>query len=187
MERIFNWRFRKKVASLPQRIVCQMELCVGLRFLTILLNPNPAPVTCLDEPELGLHPDAIHTLADLLVEASTRTQLIVTTHSDALLDAFTDTPDVVCVCEKVEGSTVIRRLDKEQLKRLAQGLFAWASLDERRDRGKSLVSVQVYVEGGGNNKDTLKRCNEGFASYCRRLAPANRSPGIVACGGANGI
>ncbi len=86
-----------------------------IALLTILLNPNPAPVTCLDEPELGLHPDAIHTLADLLVEASTRTQLIVTTHSDALLDAFTETPEVVCVCEKVEGSTVIQRLDRERL------------------------------------------------------------------------
>lgn len=87
-----------------------------LALLTVLLNPTPAPVTCIDEPELGLHPDAIHTLADLLVDASTRTQLIVTTHSDALLDAFTETPEVVCVCEKVEGSTVIKRLDKEQLK-----------------------------------------------------------------------
>lgn len=87
-----------------------------LALLAILLNPTPPPVICLEEPELGLHPDAIHTLADLLVEASTRTQLIVTTHSDALLDAFTETPEVVCVCEKVEGSTVIRRLDKERLK-----------------------------------------------------------------------
>jgi len=87
-----------------------------LALLAILLNPTPAPVTCIEEPELGLHPDAIHILADLLVEASTRTQLIVTTHSDALLDAFTETPEVVCVCEKVEGSTVIKRLDKERLK-----------------------------------------------------------------------
>jgi predicted ATPase len=87
-----------------------------LALLTVLLNPTPPPVTCIEEPELGLHPDAIHTLADLLVDASTRTQLIVTTHSDALLDAFTDTPEAVCVCEKVEGSTVIKRLDKERLK-----------------------------------------------------------------------
>jgi len=87
-----------------------------LALLAILLNPTPAPVTCIEEPELGLHPDAIHTLADLLVDASTRTQLIVTTHSDALVDAFSDDPEAVCVCEKVEGSTVIRRLDKERLK-----------------------------------------------------------------------
>jgi predicted ATPase len=87
-----------------------------LALLVILLNPKPAPVTCIEEPELGLHPDILPTLADLLVDASKRTQLIVTTHSDSLLDAFTDTPEVVCVCEKVEGSTVIRRLDKERLK-----------------------------------------------------------------------
>ena len=45
------------------------------------------------------------------------------------------------------------------------------------------MSVRIYVEGGGNNKDTLKRCREGFASYCLKLAPENRRPGIVACGG----
>jgi hypothetical protein len=86
-----------------------------LALLAILLNPAPPPVTCIDEPELGLHPDILPTLADLLVEASTRTQLIVTTHSSALVDAFSDDPESVCVCEKVDGSTVIRRLARERL------------------------------------------------------------------------
>jgi predicted ATPase len=86
-----------------------------LAILAILLNPTPAPVTCIDEPELGLHPDIIPTLADLLREASTRTQLIVTTHSPALVDAFTDDPESICVSEKIEGSTVIRRLSKPEL------------------------------------------------------------------------
>jgi hypothetical protein len=45
------------------------------------------------------------------------------------------------------------------------------------------VSVRIYVEGGGDNKDTIKRCKEGFASYCQKLAPPNRRPSIVACGG----
>jgi hypothetical protein len=45
------------------------------------------------------------------------------------------------------------------------------------------VSVRIYVEGGGDNKDPIKRCNEGFASYCQKLTPPNRSPRIVACGG----
>jgi hypothetical protein len=45
------------------------------------------------------------------------------------------------------------------------------------------VSVKVYVEGGGDNKDTIKRCNEGFATYCRNAAPNNRHPRMVACGG----
>jgi len=86
-----------------------------LAILCILLNPNPAPVTCIDEPELGLHPDAIAILADLLRDASTRTQLIVTTHSPALIDAFSDDPESICVTEKIDGSTVVRRLNRRDL------------------------------------------------------------------------
>lgn len=86
-----------------------------LALLAILLNPTPGPVTCIEEPELGLHPDIISDLADLLREASTRTQLVVTTHSTGLVDAFSDEPENVCICEKVEGSTRIRRLDQDQL------------------------------------------------------------------------
>ena len=86
-----------------------------LTLLIILLDPTPPPVICIDEPDLGLHPDMIPTLADLLRDASTRTQLVVTTHSTGLVDAFSDTPEVVCVCEKVEGATQIRRLDAERL------------------------------------------------------------------------
>jgi predicted ATPase len=88
-----------------------------LYLLGILLNPTPAPVTCIDEPELGLHPDILPTLADLLRDASTRTQLIVTTHSSTLIDAFSEPEDAesVCVTEKVDGSTVIRRLKADEL------------------------------------------------------------------------
>jgi len=86
-----------------------------LALLTILLNPTPGPVTCIEEPELGLHPDMIPTLADLLRDASTRTQLIVTTHSQSLVECFSDDPESVCVCEKIDGATRIRRLDKEKL------------------------------------------------------------------------
>jgi predicted ATPase len=86
-----------------------------LALLAILLNPAPAPITCIDEPELGLHPDIIPTLADLLRDASTRTQLILTTHSQALVECFSDDPESVCVCEKVDGATRIRRLNKERL------------------------------------------------------------------------
>ena len=48
-------------------------------------------------------------------EASERCQLIVTTHSDTLVDALTDTPESVVVCEKVQGQTRMKRLDKEEL------------------------------------------------------------------------
>lgn len=89
-----------------------------LRFLclaSVLCHPTPPPLICIEEPEIGLHPDILPIIAELLVEASHRTQLIVTTHSDILIDALTDTPDAVLVCEKDRGVTSIRRLDKDAL------------------------------------------------------------------------
>ena len=61
-----------------------------LSLLAILCDPTPPPLICIEEPELGLHPDILPNLADLLVAASTKTQLIVTTHSDILVDAMTE-------------------------------------------------------------------------------------------------
>ena len=91
-----------------------------LRFLclaVILLDPQPAPLICIEEPELGMHPDVMPLIADMLKEASERTQLIVTTHSDALVDEFGDQPDAVVVCEKWEEGTQFERLEPKQLKR----------------------------------------------------------------------
>ena len=86
-----------------------------LGLLAILCHPTPPPLVCLEEPELGLHPDILPGLADLLRNASERCQLIVTTHSDTLIDALTDTPESVVVCEKENGQTRLRRLDKDDL------------------------------------------------------------------------
>lgn len=90
-----------------------------LRYLclvAILCHPNPPPLVCIEEPELGLHPDVLPTLASLLKEAAERTQLIVTTHSDVLVDALTDTPEAVLVAEKSTTGTTVTRLDAEKLK-----------------------------------------------------------------------
>lgn len=86
-----------------------------LCLLAILCDPNPPPVICIEEPELGLHPDVLPGLADLLIDAATRCQLIVTTHSDILIDALSDTPDSVVICERHGGTTVLRRLVSEDL------------------------------------------------------------------------
>ena len=86
-----------------------------LCLLAILCHPNPPPLICIEEPELGLHPDILPTIADLLVEASERCQLIVTTHSEVLVDALTHTPESIVVCEKHQGQTTMRRLDKDKL------------------------------------------------------------------------
>jgi predicted ATPase len=89
-----------------------------IRFLAmsaVLLQPSPPPLVCIEEPELGLHPDALSIVADLLVEASQRTQLIVTTHSDALLSYLSLEPESVLVCENI-GGTQVRRLKADDLR-----------------------------------------------------------------------
>ena len=86
-----------------------------LCLLAILCDPDPPPLICIEEPELGLHPDILPNLADLLVEASQRTQLIVTTHSDILVDAMTERPEAVVICEKHNGRTSLSRLERADL------------------------------------------------------------------------
>lgn len=89
-----------------------------IRFVAILaalLTPNPPPLLCMEEPELGLHPDAVAIVAELLVEASKRMQLVVTTHSDALVSALTTDVESVVTCEKQGPGTVLRRLDAGSL------------------------------------------------------------------------
>lgn len=86
-----------------------------LCLLAILCDPAPPPLICIEEPELGLHPDILPKIADLLQEASQRTQLVITTHSDVLVDAMTGHPESVVVCEKHDSKTTLRRLNKTDL------------------------------------------------------------------------
>ena len=87
-----------------------------LCLLAILCHPNPPPVVCIEEPELGLHPDVLPKIAEMLIGASDRCQLIVTTHSDRLVDELTNVAESVIVCEKHQGATVMERLDSEKIK-----------------------------------------------------------------------
>jgi predicted ATPase len=95
------------------------ELSDGtLRFLfllTVLATPDPAPVIAIDEPETGLHPSMLPIIAEYAVEASKKTQVILTTHSPQLLDAFTETRPQTTVVQREEGETQLRVLDETML------------------------------------------------------------------------
>jgi predicted ATPase len=87
-----------------------------LALLATLLDPDPPRVICLEEPDVGLHPDSIAMLAELLIDASERTQLIVTTHSDILVGALTERPEAVVVVSHHGQGTVLERLDPDKLR-----------------------------------------------------------------------
>lgn len=90
-----------------------------LRFIALaalFLQPDRylPSVILVDEPELGLHPYAIEMLASLIRQASTSTQVIVSTQSSLLLDHFD--PEDVLVANRVDGATQIARLEPSRLK-----------------------------------------------------------------------
>lgn len=90
-----------------------------LRYLflvALLIDPTPPPLICIEEPEIGLHPDILPTIAEMLIEASQRTQLIITTHSDTLVSALSDYPESILVCERNQQGSQLRRLEAEKLK-----------------------------------------------------------------------
>jgi hypothetical protein len=96
----------------------EKAMCFPCRFrylclLAILCEPGPPALICIEEPELGLHPDILPKIADLLIEASERTQLIATPHSDILVDAMTEDPESVVVVEKHDRQTRMERLRNE--------------------------------------------------------------------------
>ncbi len=68
------------------------ELSDGtLRFLlwtAALLTPRPPELMVLNEPETSLHPDLLPALARLIAGASGRTQLVVVSHSQILIQAL---------------------------------------------------------------------------------------------------
>ena len=86
-----------------------------MALLALLLSPSLPPLICIEEPELGLHPDAVSLLAEVLADAAERTQLIVATHSETLVSALTEQANSVLVCENREG-TVLHRVESEKLR-----------------------------------------------------------------------
>lgn len=85
-----------------------------LRFLlleTIFLNPNRGGLVAIDEPERGLHPDMIRSVAKMIKSAAQESQLIIATHSPHLLNQFE--LDNVLVFEKDEtNATIVKNISE---------------------------------------------------------------------------
>ncbi len=86
----------------------------SIRFIclaTALLQPFPPSTIVIDEPELGLHPEAIRILGELVLDAAKRTQIIIATQSPLLLDQFS-IEDII-VANRKGGQSTFERLHHE--------------------------------------------------------------------------
>lgn len=92
----------------------------SLRFMalaTLLLQPPETlpSVMILDEPELGLHPSAISSLAGMVKSASKNCQIVLATQSTRLVDEF-ETKNIIVVERDIKNDcSIFKELDREAL------------------------------------------------------------------------
>lgn len=86
-----------------------------LLLLTVLASPDLPSLIAVDEPETGLHPAMLPIIAEFAVEASSRTQIVFTTHSPQFLDAFTETKPTTTIAKWADGETSFHTLERDEL------------------------------------------------------------------------
>ena len=85
-------------------------------------------VVGIEEPETALHPDAAGVLTDVLLDASQRVQVIVTTHSADLLDRESIPVDSILPVVAADGESKIGPLDEVGRSVLREGTFTAGEL-----------------------------------------------------------
>jgi predicted ATPase len=130
--------FRQHVAGAdrPWRFLATNMSDGTLRALGILValfqsvNGGPArvPLIGIEEPEAALHPAAFGLLRDALLEASQRTQVLVTSHSSDLLDDEEVDIDSIRAVMNENGVTKIGRLAETGRSALRDRLYTAGEL-----------------------------------------------------------
>lgn len=82
-----------------------------------------ANTVIIEEPETALHPGAVAALMDALHEASSRTQVIVTSHSPDVLDHLDLGSDALLVTEARVGVTVVGGVDAASREAIRRHLY----------------------------------------------------------------
>ncbi|MBB6172991.1 putative ATPase [Nocardiopsis mwathae] len=88
-----------------------------LGLLALLYDPEPPALTCIEEIDHGLHPQALELLVERVRDASHRTQFLIATHSPALADRLR--PTELIVCERDDrGESQIPAVSVRDIKRI---------------------------------------------------------------------
>ena len=82
-----------------------------LCLIAILKNPAPPALIGIDEIDANLHPKMQAILADVIDEASQRTQIIATTHHPDFVSMFT--PEEIVILQQYKGATEMRRFSSK--------------------------------------------------------------------------
>ena len=98
-----------------------------LLLLAIFFNKNRGSLVCLDEPEIGLHPDMIFSLANFLKRAAKESQIIVATHSPLLLNDF-NIEDLLIFEKNEDNQTIVLNKEEEDFQEWLDNNFTVGQL-----------------------------------------------------------
>ncbi|MBX3273018.1 MAG: AAA family ATPase [Sandaracinaceae bacterium] len=90
-------------------------------LLAMLHDPSPPKLTCVEEVDHGLHPHAIDRLVQRMREASTRTQILVATHSPTFVNRLEPAELIVCERDVETGESRIPAIAAEDVAHAASG------------------------------------------------------------------
>jgi predicted ATPase len=90
-----------------------------LGLLALLYDPSPPALTCIEEIDHGLHPQALQLVVERLRDASALTQFLVATHSPALVNRLR--PDEFVICERdEEGASIIPAIAEDDVRAIVE-------------------------------------------------------------------
>lgn len=92
-----------------------------LALLCLLHDPEPPPFIAIEEIDHGLHPYALDILADRLRAASSRTQIVVATHSPTFVNRLRPSEMVICERDAKTGASIIPALPQSQIAKALRG------------------------------------------------------------------
>jgi predicted ATPase len=105
---------------------------------------HPLTLIAIEEPETGLHPAACAVLREAILEASHTAQIMVTSHSQELLNDASIEPDTLLVVELRHGASQIATIDQASREMLQQKLFyAGELLGMKQLAGQAVAAVPV--------------------------------------------
>lgn len=100
-------------ARVPARVLSDGTLRL-VALLTLLRSARPGSVIAVEEPENGIYPGRLRAFVDKLVDATTPVgpelppQVVLTTHSPAILAALRERPDTLVLADLVRRGTDLR-------------------------------------------------------------------------------
>lgn len=98
-----------------------------LGLLTALYQPAVPYTLAMEEPEQTINPGVLSMLSESIADVSTKTQMLVTTHSPDFLDKFS-APSIVYSVSMVDGITRVGAISEIQLQAVRDHLFSLGEL-----------------------------------------------------------